>query len=451
MPVPLAVPLALRQVEEAHARVGEERLDGGAGVVLDPVADDEHLDRRFLLAERARHGVRQQRGVTIGRNENCGVGHGRSTRVRSCSTAATISAASRALDFGRGPPPRCSTKTRSSAKRELAGGLDPLPVARLGACSKNRDVRVPTAPERRSALGAEQLHHAAVLGGARRDDERVPRVACVECRLQVHDAAPRGEADCPLRPWNPAEDLKSDRKVVWGEDPGAIHVVVPRSPAGPRVESPCTAAAVPSRDRGQLQHARVVAPLVHHEEPVAAELARGSRPAKVGAERLLDEDRDALARAPPPRPRMRARRRRDDDPLDARSAPRRRDDAARPARHGPSPRRLRASNDGDLAFERAQVAQDVDAPTTAPTRPTTITPTLDLSGPSRLSASLLRGRLDHGQALGGGLGVSTALTIAPFMPSATSCVNSTLICSKPAASSPASYSAFESAPAMQPT
>ena len=46
---------------------------------------------------------------------------------------------------------------------------------------------------------------------------------------------------------------------------------------------------------------------------------------------------------------------------------------------------------------------------------------------------------------------SRALTIAPCMPSATSCVNSTLTSSNPAASSPASYSPFESAPAMQPT
>ena len=45
----------------------------------------------------------------------------------------------------------------------------------------------------------------------------------------------------------------------------------------------------------------------------------------------------------------------------------------------------------------------------------------------------------------------TAFTIAPCIPSATSCVNSTDTSSKPAASSPASYSDFESAPAMQPT
>ncbi len=47
--------------------------------------------------------------------------------------------------------------------------------------------------------------------------------------------------------------------------------------------------------------------------------------------------------------------------------------------------------------------------------------------------------------------VFTALTIAPCMPSATWCVNSTVMSSKPAAARPASYSVFDSAPAMQPT
>ncbi len=46
--------------------------------------------------------------------------------------------------------------------------------------------------------------------------------------------------------------------------------------------------------------------------------------------------------------------------------------------------------------------------------------------------------------------VFTALTIAPCIPSATSCVNSTDIWSNPAASSPASYSPLDSAPAMHP-
>ena len=44
----------------------------------------------------------------------------------------------------------------------------------------------------------------------------------------------------------------------------------------------------------------------------------------------------------------------------------------------------------------------------------------------------------------------TPLTIAPCIPSATSCVNSTLTSSNPAAFRPSSYSLFESAPAMQP-
>src|SRR5262249_8845648 len=44
-----------------------------------------------------------------------------------------------------------------------------------------------------------------------------------------------------------------------------------------------------------------------------------------------------------------------------------------------------------------------------------------------------------------------ALMIAPCIPSATSCVNSTLTSSKPTSSSPETYSPRASAPAMQPT
>ena len=56
-----------------------------------------------------------------------------------------------------------------------------------------------------------------------------------------------------------------------------------------------------------------------------------------------------------------------------------------------------------------------------------------------------------GRPLDSGVLVFTAFTIAPCMPSATWWVKVTLTSSKPAASRPASYSPFESAPAMQPT
>jgi len=47
--------------------------------------------------------------------------------------------------------------------------------------------------------------------------------------------------------------------------------------------------------------------------------------------------------------------------------------------------------------------------------------------------------------------VITAFAMAPCIPSATGCVNSTEIRSNPAAWSPASYSLFEKAPAMHQT
>src|SRR5687768_11374428 len=123
VPVSLPVALALREVEEAHARIGEERLERGPSVVLDAVPDDEQLDRRPLLSERASHRVRQQRRVAVGRDEDGRVGHGASTRPRSRSITPTISAPSRADDFGRGPPPRWATNARSSASSGSSPGV----------------------------------------------------------------------------------------------------------------------------------------------------------------------------------------------------------------------------------------------------------------------------------------------------------------------------------------
>lgn len=42
--VELAMPLAFREVEEAHARVVAERLQGGTRLVLDTVPDDQDFD-----------------------------------------------------------------------------------------------------------------------------------------------------------------------------------------------------------------------------------------------------------------------------------------------------------------------------------------------------------------------------------------------------------------------
>ena len=71
--------------------------------------------------------------------------------------------------------------------------------------------------------------------------------------------------------------------------------------------------------------------------------------------------------------------------------------------------------------------------------------------PSDAVSSILRSsRAGRRKALAAGSAGMRALTIAPWMPSVTSCVKDTLTSSKPAASRPASYSPMESAPAMQP-
>ena len=72
----LPVPLALRAIEEAHTGIGQERLQRGARVVLDAVADDEQLDRAALLGERAPHAYGRSCGMTVRRDENRRVDHG---------------------------------------------------------------------------------------------------------------------------------------------------------------------------------------------------------------------------------------------------------------------------------------------------------------------------------------------------------------------------------------
>jgi len=73
--VPLAAAHALREVEEPDAIVGEERLDGSAGVALDAVADDEELELDSFLRQHAADRVRQDRGVPERGNQDRRVRH----------------------------------------------------------------------------------------------------------------------------------------------------------------------------------------------------------------------------------------------------------------------------------------------------------------------------------------------------------------------------------------
>ena len=119
-------------------------------------------------------------------------------------------------------------------------------------------------------------------------------------------------------------------------------------------------------DRGELEHARVIAPLVHHEEPVAPEFAQADGLACVRAERLLDEDRHAVVERRLHDLCMRARGGRDDDPVDVLQLRDVSDDGAGAAVPRARDARLGARHDRHGAAERTEVAEDVRAPATAP-------------------------------------------------------------------------------------
>jgi len=73
--VGLPVTRALREVEEAHPRVVGMAPDDLPRRLLDAVPDDEELHGRALLVERARERVREERDVTVGRDEDRRVDH----------------------------------------------------------------------------------------------------------------------------------------------------------------------------------------------------------------------------------------------------------------------------------------------------------------------------------------------------------------------------------------
>ena len=174
----------------------QERLERRARVVLDAVADDEQLDRRSLLGERALHRVRQRRRVAICRNENGRVDHGYRTKSLSRSIAATTSAPSSALDFGGGPPLEVpDERPQLGEQRQLARRLDALAFGLCRSRAKDRHVRVPAACERGGAVRAMQLDRPAVLRHSRRHGERVPRAPGFEDRLHVENLVSVSEAD----------------------------------------------------------------------------------------------------------------------------------------------------------------------------------------------------------------------------------------------------------------
>ena len=117
--VGLAVALALLELEQPHPLVLAFELAGDVrSGCRHPVADDQQLELRVRLRQRAAHGRAQGGSVIVTRYDDAdeGIAHparptsalarGRPASTRSSPSTATVSAASAALERGAGPPSR---------------------------------------------------------------------------------------------------------------------------------------------------------------------------------------------------------------------------------------------------------------------------------------------------------------------------------------------------------
>jgi len=160
-----------------------------------------------------------------------------------------------------------------------------------------------------------------------------------------------------------AENLDREREVVWTKDPDRVDVVrVPPADAGaaqPDHETELTLA----RDSRERLDSRVIAPLVHHEEPLLA-----AEPGRVGGirrQRLLDEDRHSARERLVADLRVGLRRHGHDDSLHLRELRRRRHDRGRSALARGRPARIGPCHDAHAAAQREEVPQDEPSPSSA--------------------------------------------------------------------------------------
>src|SRR5262245_60091344 len=172
--------------------------------------------------------------------------------------------------------------------------------------------------------------------------------------------------DGTLRHREEAEDLERDREVVRGENPDGVHVVrVP--PADTSRPDAHDVAQLPAPcDLGQELDARVIAPLVHHVEPVGRHGRELLGVFGVVRQRLLDVNRHSVFERLLRDGRMSAGRSCDDDPVHPGqlSDPGHEARGSSLVRNGLRP--VRAGSDRHLAAERDQVAEDQPAPISTP-------------------------------------------------------------------------------------
>ena len=224
-------------------------------------------------------------------------------------------------------------------------------------------VAIPAGQDRDAFL-AKERHLASPLGRPGRDLERVPRPVSEKADEPLGRTV-QSHRNGTFRSRQEAEDLDRDREVMRGENPDRVDVVrVP--PADTRRPEPDDVAQLAAPcDPGHELDARVIAPLVHHEEPVGR---RGRKPLGVVGvvrQRLLDVHGHSVFQRLLRDRRMGAGRGRDDDAVRAGqlSDPGHEARGASFGRNGPCS--VRAGNDRHLAAERDEVAEDQPAPISA--------------------------------------------------------------------------------------
>ena len=290
-----------------------------------------------------RTAIRKQRGVPEGRDQDRRVDHVARARARSSRDRGDDGRA-----FGRARARRAAL--RADARRRRAArraGAAPR-ASRLrssttpsGAVSIDGDVLVPAAAEHGDAVGAVELDRAL----AARPPCPRPRASATSRRRGGRRSGGRRSVALPLGD----RRLRVDRAHRRSRSPierscgASTQTGSTSSCALPHptrtVFTPETAPSRPScGDRGDLQHAGVVAPLVHHEQAVGR--AGGQALGRAGSSVSGFSQKTGTSRPSSlvENGRMRARRRRDDNAVEAEAAIRCR--RRSPPRRPPSARAL---------------------------------------------------------------------------------------------------------------
>ena len=167
-----------------------------------------------------------------------------------------------------------------------------------------------------------------------------------------------------LRLGNATQDLLSNREIVRREDPDVVDVTTMGVPPSHSLcaQSDDVAELSIRSDSSERQDARVVAPLVHHEQATIAFLREPGCCGGIGGERLLDEDRHSEPECFPRHLLVRPDWCCDHSTVDCADVPDLCHDVCGTAVSCGSVRLFIGRNSHNLAAEADEVTQDVPAP-----------------------------------------------------------------------------------------